>query len=162
MVGRRIVGPAHLLCVSIALLACLSVSCRSIPPLPPADLSNPGWQIQQGQAVWRPTKNRPELAGEILLATNSAGGFFAQFSKTPFTLATAQVMDGTWQIEFGAGEHVWRGRGEPPARFVWFQLPRAFAGKSLSQHWKFNQAETNFWRFESRRTGETLEGSFAP
>jgi hypothetical protein len=71
-------------------------------------------------------------------------------------------MDGQWQIDFGSGEHTWGGRGEPPGRFVWFQLPRAFAGKSLSQDWEFNQVETHLWRFENRRTGETLEGVFTP
>src|SRR5688572_9619670 len=82
------------------LLLLLWAACRSLPPLPPADLSAPGWHVQQGQAIWKPTKSRQELAGELLFATNSAGDFFVQFSKSPFTLATAQMMSGQWQIEF--------------------------------------------------------------
>lgn len=148
--------------VALALAASLFVSCRSIPPLPPVDLSSPGWRVQQGQAVWQPTRKRPELAGEILLATNTEGDFFVQFSKTPFTLATAQVMNGQWQIEFGSGEYTWRGRGEPPPRFAWFQLPRALAGRSPGRDWQFERAATNLWRLENRRTGEFLEGSFFP
>jgi len=147
---------------TLALAAFLFASCRSIPPLPPADLSSRGWRVQQGQAVWQPTRKRPELAGEILLATNTGGDFFVQFSKTPFTLATAQVMNGQWQIEFGSGEYTWRGRGEPPSRFGWFQLPRALAGRRPGRDWQFERLPTNLWRLENRRTGESLEGSFFP
>jgi hypothetical protein len=140
----------------------LCVSCRSLPPLPPVDLSAPGWQVQQGQAVWKPTKEKPELTGEILLATNRTGDFFVQFSKTPFTLATAQVMNGQWQIEFGSGDYSRSGRGEPPSRFGWFQLPSALHGGSLSRDWQLKQPDTNLWRLNNRRTGESLEGSFFP
>lgn len=144
----------------LALVTCLYVSCRSLPPLPAADLSAPGWRVLQGQAVWKPTKQRPELAGELLLATNSNGEFFVQFSKTPFTLATAQVMNGQWQIEFGSGDYSRRGRGNPPSRFGWFQLPRALSGSKLPDDWQFDCIPTNTWRLMNRRTGETLEGGF--
>src|SRR6476620_10614627 len=92
----------------LALVLC--VSCRSLPPLPPADLSAPGWRMQQGQALWKPTKSRPELAGELLLATNANGDFFVQLSKTPFTLATAQRIGDQWQIEFGSDDYRRSGR----------------------------------------------------
>ena len=55
--------------------------------MPPADFSLPGWQAHQGQAVWKPSKKRPELAGDLLLATNANGNYVIQFSKIPFTLA---------------------------------------------------------------------------
>jgi hypothetical protein len=118
--------------------------------------------VQQGQAVWKPTKSRPELTGDILLATRSNGDFFVQFSKTPFTLATAQLMSGQWQIEFGSGDHSWKGRGKPPSRFAWFQLRLALAHTRLNRDWQFQHAATNAWRLENRRTGESLEGAFFP
>lgn len=142
----------------LVLLAC--VGCRSVPSLPPADLSAPGWKVQQGQAIWKPTKSRPELAGELLLATNPAGDCFVQFTKTPFSIVTAQRMNDTWQIEFGDGKNSWCGQGEPPRRFVWFQLPGAFARGGVGGGWSFVQHGTNIWRFENPRTGETLEGGF--
>ncbi len=107
-------------------------------------------------------KNKPELAGELLFATNSTGDCFVQFSKTPFTLATAQVMQGQWQIEFGSGEHSWTGEGEPPSRFAWFQLGPALNGEKLHRAWRFERADTTHWRLDNRRTGESLEGSFFP
>jgi len=130
--------------------------------LPPADLSAPGWRVQQGQALWKPTKSKPELAGELLLATNTNGDFFVQFAKTPFTLASARVARDCWHIEFGSGDYRRNGQGEPPNRFVWFQLPRALAGKNPGGDWQFRQDSTNLWRLENPRTGESLAGYFFP
>ena len=138
------------------------LGCRSVKPLPAADLSSPGWQLLQGQAVWKPDKTRPELAGELLLATNANGNYFVQLSKTPFPLVTAQLMSNTWQIEFGAGQRVWRGPGKPPGRFSWFELPGVLSGQPPSRGWGFEQDATNRWRLENFRTGETLEGEFFP
>src|SRR5476651_2782659 len=109
----------------LLLLAAVVTGCRTTPPLPPADFSAPGWRVQQGQAIWKPSSSRPELAGDLLLATNVNGNFFIQFSKIPFPMATAQISGDQWQIEFGASEFSWRGHGALPNRFSWFQLPRA-------------------------------------
>lgn len=140
----------------------LCAGCRTAQPLPPADFSAPGWRVQQGQAVWKPSASRPELTGDLLLATNVNGNFFIQFSKMPFPLATAQVSGGQWQIEFGADQYSWHGNGPPPNRFGWLQLPRALLGTSIGSNWKFTRVETNSWRLENPRTGETLEGEFFP
>jgi predicted small lipoprotein YifL len=137
-------------------------SCRTANPLPPADFSAPGWRVQQGQAVWKPAKNRHELVGDLLLATNADGNFFVQFSKNPFPLVTVQISGDRWQIEFGADEHAWRGRGATPERFVWFQLPRALMAGNVSRNWQFERVTTNAWRLANSRTGETLEGKFFP
>ena len=108
-----------LLSGAISLLALeLCVSCRTAPPLPAADFSAPGWRVMQGQAVWKPARDRAELAGDLLLATNSDGDVFVQLTKTPFPLASAEVAGDRWQIAFGANEYSWRGRGQPPSRFV--------------------------------------------
>jgi hypothetical protein len=136
--------------------------CRTAQPLPPADFSAPGWHVQQGQAVWKPSSNRPELAGDLLLATNADGNFFIQFSKIPFPLATAQVSGDQWQIEFGSNEYSWHGHGTPPNRFGWLQLPRALLDTNIGGNWKFTHVENNSWRLENPQTGETLEGEFFP
>jgi hypothetical protein len=143
-------------------LVVVATSCRTAPPLPPADFSAPGWRVRQGQAVWKPSANRPELAGDLLFATNADGNFFVQFSKIPFPLASAQISGGQWQIEFGADKFSWHGSGTPPNRFAWFQLPRALLGANVSENWKFIRVETNSWRLENPQTGETLEGEFFP
>ena len=158
--GRvRAVRP--ILILSALLLICC-MGCRTANPLPPADFSTPGWRVQQGQAVWKSSSNRPEIAGDLLLATNVNGNFFLQFSKMPFPLATAQVSGDQWQIEFGADKYSWHGHGAPPNRFGWFQLPRALLDPDLAGGWKFTHIETNSWRLQNSRTGETLEGEFFP
>jgi hypothetical protein len=143
-----------------ALLLC--VSCRTTVPLTPANFSEPGWSVRQGQAVWRPEKNRDELVGDLLLATNVNGNLFVQFSKTPFLLATAQTDGSAWQIAFGDTRYFWHGRGQPPARFVWFQLSPALAGEKLEHGWIFHRAAGANWRLENSASGETLEGEFLP
>jgi len=149
--------------VAVLLLAAsLGVSCRSLDPLPSVDLSAPGYRMQHGQALWKPAKTRPELAGELLLATKANGDFFVQFTKTPFTLATAQRVGDQWQIDLGSGDYRRSGHGPPPVRFVWFPLPAALAGAGVSRNWSFKRVMTNLWKLENHRTGETLEGGFFP
>jgi hypothetical protein len=145
-----------------SLLLAVCAGCRTGNPLPPADFSAPGWHVEQGQAVWKPSAARPELAGDLLFATNINGNLFVQFSKLPFPLATAQISGGQWQIEFGVDKFSWHGRGTPPDRFAWFQLPRALAGANASGDWRFENVATNAWRLENPRTGEALEGEFSP
>src|SRR4051812_42876755 len=108
--------PRHGSVVLFSVMLLLAGGCRSLPPLSPADLSAPGWRVQQGQAIWTPPHHRPELAGDLLFATHTNGNFFIQFSKTPFTLATAASEDGLWEIRFGGDQYTWRGRGRPPSR----------------------------------------------
>jgi hypothetical protein len=147
---------------SLFLMAVLAAGCRTAPPLPPADFSAPGWRVQQGQAVWKPSSRRPELTGDLLLATNANGNFFVQFSKVPFPLATAQMSGEQWRIEFGADKFSWHGRGTPPDRFAWFQLPRALRDTNAGSNWKFTCPTSASWHLENPRTGETLEGEFFP
>ena len=154
--GRRITS------VLAALLPAFCSGCHTAASLPPADFSAPGWSVQQGQAVWKPSASRPELAGDLVLATNVNGNCFIQFSKMPFPLATAQVSGNQWQIAFGADQYSWHGRGSPPDRFGWFQLPRALINPNGDSHWRFTRAETNSFRLENPHTGETLEGEFFP
>src|ERR1044071_2118887 len=61
---------------------CLS-ACGTARPLPAVNLSEPGWRVQQGQAIWRTRKNAPEVAGELMVATHPGGRTFLQFTKTP-------------------------------------------------------------------------------
>jgi len=148
--------------VLFALLLFFDAGCRTANLLPPADFETPGWCVQQGQAVWKPASNRPELAGDLLLALNVNGNFFVQFSKMPFLLATAQISGDRWQIEFGADTYSWRGSGTPPSRFGWLQLQRALRSGDAGGDWRFTRPDANSWRLENPHTGELLEGEFFP
>ena len=137
----------------------LVAGCKTAPPLPPADLSSPGWRVQNGQAIWKPGSRHPELVGDLIMATNVDGRAFVQFTKDPFPLATAQTTSERWQINFSGGHRSWRGRGQPPRFFLWFQLPPALRGEELKSPWKFSHTGDS-WRLENPRRGEWLEGRF--
>ncbi len=143
-------------------LLLLASGCRTRHLFPPADLDSPGWRVQQGQAIWKPTRTRPALAGELLLATHTNGDSLIQFDKLPFPLVSARVSGDRWQIRFGSDISAWHGRGNPSQRFVWFQLPRALAGEPLNGHWQFLPHDDGSWQFNNSRTGESLEGSLTP
>jgi hypothetical protein len=134
--------------------------CKTSAPLPPQNLSAPGWTVLRGQAVWKPPHNRPEIAGDLVMATNANGNFFIAFQKTPFVLATAQVEDQQWEIRFGDDKYAWRGGGVPPDKFIWFQLPRVMLDKNATDDWKFDRESGNLWRLQNPNTGEALEGEF--
>jgi hypothetical protein len=133
--------------------------CLTMQPLPKADLSQPGWTIRQGQAVWKPGKKSPEIAGELILATRPDGSTFAQFTKTPFPFIIAQTTTNGWQIEIPPQNRRYSSSGKPPARIVWFQLANALTGKPLAKGWTWHTSDSN-WDLKNV-SGESLEGFFA-
>src|SRR4030095_2800907 len=95
-------------------LAFSAISCRTLPPLPPVNLSEPGWTLRQGQAVWRNRREAPEIVGEILYARHRDGRTLLQFTKNPLPFVTARTSaDDSWQIEFVPQRRRFRGKGTP-------------------------------------------------
>ena len=149
-------APRHFLSLcAFALLACSG--CRTIPDLPPEDISEAGWSARQGQAVWRASAEAPELAGELLVATHPERGLVLQFIKTPFPIVSAQATPGGWKIVFPDARE-FAGRGNPPSRISWFQLRAALQGSEVSRPWIFQTTGERNWRLENRKTGEYIEG----
>ncbi len=162
----------------------LTLACQSIAPrLPPANLSESGWTIHLGQAVWHLPKTHAalaspkaavaapatslshvsaggrEIAGDVLLATKPDSEVFIQFSKTPFTLVTAQSTAQAWRVEFPPQNKHYSGRGAPPKRLLWLYLPRALSNKTLPAGLSWHE-DTNGWRLANSVAGESLEGYF--
>lgn len=146
---------------ALILALILLTGCRTIAPLPPANLAEPGWTVRQGQAVWRAKHDAPEIAGEILVATRGDGRAFVQFTKTPLPFAVAQRTRESWQVEFPIQNRRYSGRGNPPARLVWLHLPDCLAGTRLAKAWSCEHSGEQ-WRLENAATGELLEGYLAP
>ena len=92
----------------------LCLRCHTVPPLPPVNLTEPGWTVLQGQAVWRTKKDAPEIAGELFVATNPDGRSFVQFTKTPLPFVVAQTTTNSWQIHFVPNDKTYSGRGKVP------------------------------------------------
>ena len=72
--------------------------------------------------MWRSKKDAPEIAGEVILATNTTGRAFIQFLKNPLPLVTAQITPEGWQIEFIPEKRHFGGRGIPPKQLLWLHL----------------------------------------
>lgn len=130
-----------------------------MPTLPAANLKEPGWQVQRGQAVWHLPDDKPELAGDVLLATRANGESFVEFSKTPFPVMVGQTRDNRWSVRFPAEKKHYAGYGKPPSRIIWLQLPRVLNGASPPDGWKWRD-ENRRWRLENTATGEFIDGYF--
>ncbi|MGV3772284.1 MAG: hypothetical protein ACO1QB_05240 [Verrucomicrobiales bacterium] len=138
------------------LLGCLffTAGCAG-PKFPPANFEEPGWDVTQTQATWRPHKNAPEITGDLIIATNSTGRTFISFSKT-LPLITAQSSREGWRIE-APENRKHSAPGKPPARISWFQIVPARAGERLPKQWEASQQQGHFVQLVNSRTGESLQ-----
>ena len=170
--------------VLLASLFSLTMGCQTRPPMGPADLSDPGWTIHQGQAIWRPGRTAPEIAGELLLARSQDGRSLVQFSKTPFPILTGQTTPTGWQIEFPPQHRSFARSGRPPARLIWLHLAGCLFGNvPPPRGWTVERGSSDVpqprqpepasnsseshpvvlqFRCENKSTGETLEGFLTP
>ena len=124
--------------------------------------SGPGWRVQEGQALWRPRAQMPELGGELVVASHEDGRCLIQFSKTPMALVVAQTTRTNWLIQFPPAQMSFSGRRQPPTRFGWLYLPAALSGGKIPPAFRFEREADGGWRLENTRSGETLKGFLAP
>lgn len=159
--GSTLAWSGRNLLALLCLLAFLGAGCRTLqpPPLPAANLKEPGWTLHEGQAVWHLEQGKREIAGDVLVAIRNDGHAFVQFSKSPFTLVTGQVSSNRWQVEFPPQNKHYAGRGQPPKRLIWLYLPRVLAGIPPPEDWAWRE-DSSGWRLENGVTGEWLEGYF--
>ncbi|MEI7729403.1 MAG: hypothetical protein WCO56_07510 [Verrucomicrobiota bacterium] len=133
--------------------------------LGPSRLSRPigpDWGIRQGQAVWHIGRDKPELAGEVLLATNAEGTAYVEFSKPMMTMMSAFREGEGWHVEFPPNRQSWSGRGTPPVRLLWLHLPAALASRPLPAPLRFAAGTNGTWRLENPAIGELIEGYLLP
>ncbi|HEY3913784.1 MAG TPA: hypothetical protein VGN61_04785 [Verrucomicrobiae bacterium] len=143
------------------MLVCLC-GCYSHRPYawPTYNLSDLGWKVWNGQAVWKPRKTIPELTGDVTVAVNTNGNAIVQFSKTiPF--ATARLDGHRWEIDFPAGNRVYARHYPLPSHFAWFQLPALVESNSPSRSW-VEKGNLDQWEITSRHDSETLRGYLSP
>jgi len=141
----------------------LSLSaCRTTGTVNPINLSEPGWSVRQGQALWHMPGQRPELAGEIVVALNADGRCFVEFSKTPFPLVRAECGDSRWEIEFPPEKLFYAGGSPPPRQLAWLQVCRGLAGKATAFPWRFERHADGSWRLDNSLSQETVEGYYQP
>jgi hypothetical protein len=124
--------------------------------------AGPGWQVQQGQALWRPKSGLPEFGGDLVLASDAAGRHLIEFDKTPINLMSAQTTSNRWLIKFPQQNMSFSGHGTGSTHFGWLYLLAALEGKPLPKNFSFERKADGGWRLENSRTGEILEGFLSP
>ena len=129
--------------------------CMTTRRLPAYNLSEEGWIVSHGQAVW----HRPdaEITGELLVAINSDGRTLVEFSKPPFPVVMCETSPRYWQAEFPAQNKLYARPGRPPIRLLWFYLPVALSGGALPDRLHWEGDETAF-KLALSGTAETIEG----
>lgn len=142
----------------LLLVLSLVPSCRTGPALPPVNVAEPDWKLQQGQAVWRSQRKAPEIAGEILFATHPDRHTLLQLTKNPLPFLTAQTSGDRWQITFIPQDRRFSGQGMPPARLLWVHLARALNGTKPPAPLQFEQEGGSNFTLENPATGETITG----
>lgn len=140
----------------------LLVGCRTTCKTPLFTVTGPGWRVQEGQALWRPGREFPELAGELVVARHEDGSCSIEFAKTPLPLVLAQTTRTNWLIEFPARRMSFTGERRPPSRFAWLYLSAALSGERLPSGFRFRRKADGGWRLENGRSGETVEGFLGP
>lgn len=161
--GRALSRTARTSCPGSILFLLLLLGCRTVPELPPVDLSERGWRVVQGQAVWKTDKTAPGLSGELVWAAHRDGRFLLQFLKTPITLVEAQGNDECWRISFPPQGRTLGGRvsSRISDRLGWLRLAQALQGKQPGGDWAFFRRD-ELWALGNARTGEMIEGYLRP
>ena len=147
--------PLWACCIIFALL-CSGCLTGGRPVL--LNTSGPGWEVQEGTALWQPKRDMAPLAGEIVIASHAGGLASVEFSKSPFSLVQAQTTRTNWYIHFPPRGISVEGRHAPPVRFAWLYLQAALAGQSLPPTLHFERRADGSWRLENQHSGETVEG----
>ena len=151
---------ASLAAQMLGLVAGLLLSgCNTLAPLPAANLQEPGWQVRQGQMVWRHNREAPEIAGDLLVATQPQNPrrSCVQFTKGPFPLLLTQTFDNAWEARVPAENKRYSGRGTPPHRLILLYLPSLLAGNPAPSGWWWRSDQSQ-WQLNCPATGESLEG----
>lgn len=128
------------------------------------DLSEPGWTIRQGQAVWKPRRGAEGVAGDLLVAMHWNGRNVVQFTKPPLPFVAARSDTNSWQVQYVAQNKTYSGRGQPPERILWLQLPvnlSTFLSARKDTDWSISRDRGGSWQFTNEVSGESLDGFLA-
>lgn len=145
----------------VALASSLLVGCAALPQkkLPPLDTSAPGWKVRQGQALWKPAEDKPEIAGDVVISMHPQAGAYVQFSKTLPVLSARLAPEG-WEFHTIPEDKHYSGGGAPPRRIVWLQMLRVLEGREISDRWTVAHPSDLYISLEDPFAGERLEIRF--
>lgn len=140
----------------LCLVSLTLYGCASTTNWPEVDLSDAGWAVWTGQALWTREGDRPPIAGEVIIARRASGEVFVSFSKPPLPIFTARTLAGQWRIDFVDAGQSHSGHGKPPRRFVWFALPGLLEGGAPPADWTIALPAGAQWSIRNASTGEAI------
>ncbi len=153
--------PRWVLLVGLVLLATAQGGCRSAGG--PELGVGTAWRVRQGQAVWRPKTEGPEIAGELTVAIGASGEYLIEFAKPALPLVRVVRQGERWEIAVpGRGRR--SGTGIPPSAVAgWMRLGDLLTGRPLPAPWRGESGtDGGDWSVENPRTGERIEGFLSP
>jgi hypothetical protein len=144
----------------LGVLSALALGCQA-PRFGAIDLAQPDWKLRTGQAVWKPDRDKPEIVGDLLLATRANGEGYLQFSKA-LPIVTARLDPEGWEVEFPPQQRRYAARSAPPARIVWLGVLRHATGLPPASAWRLTESSAGEQLWERHSTGERLEIYLSP
>ena len=132
------------------------IGCAGTPRLPEVDLEDPDWSVRTCQVLWKSRFDRPELAGELLLAKHKNGDVYISLTKTLVPIFTAQTSGRRWRIAFVEEGRSYDGSWWPPEQFIWFRLWDLLDGVSPPEPWDVRTSDGREWQLMNANTGEKI------
>lgn len=124
----------------IGALLCLAAltACTTPSDLPPLDVSGPGWQTWQGQAVWDHRFSDDALIGEFVSGVSRAQGIsFAELSKGGVPVVRGRRTLEQWEIQFLPMNVAQRGKGPvPSSKWIFLHVPEILNGGPTPEGWR--------------------------
>ncbi|MBK7998310.1 MAG: LysM peptidoglycan-binding domain-containing protein [Verrucomicrobia bacterium] len=134
--------------------------CSTLAPQPAMNLAEPGWVIREGQVAWKASADSAEIRGQLLVALHADGRNVVQFTAASGERVQAQFSTNFWQAQLPGQQAPVTGRGKPPQKIIWLQLPEGLLGNSAEEtDWMMSRERGKPWRFYHDVTGESLEGT---
>lgn len=146
--------------LAVLVVVSLLNGCATPAPRPAMNLAEPGWVIREGQAAWKRSPDSAEVRGQLLVALHVDGRNVVQFNAASGERVQAQFSTNFWQAQLPGRTAPVTGRGKPPQKILWLQLPEGLLGNSAEEtDWMMSRERGRPWRFYHDVTGESLEGT---
>ena len=131
--------------IGLLAIGLLSAGCATLTPVKPVDLTQPGWSVWTGQAVWLPPDQPEAIAGDLLVASDQDGKRLIILTKPPITIFTAQTDQDTWQLNLTGQPRERRGRLPAPRQFAWFAIPDLLQDGLSPPGWAVDQPQPHIY-----------------
>lgn len=124
------------------------------------DLSDPGWVVREGQAVWHRKGADAGIPGRLQVAMHWDGRSVVTFTTPSGDSAVAQIRTNGWQVRAPGAARFVTGRGPLPEWSLWLQLPDGLLGNSaIVTDWTMARERGQPWRFYNDVIGESIDGT---